>query len=103
MQDEEGKPMSRRGAVRLVSRALSIIYAVFATYETTYLPERLFSYLHYDLSPAIAPGGSTYLPTLYRISMGFLFLRIAIYLALAVSFWNCPSWVERVFETEREL
>ena len=89
--------MQRKEAVRLVSRILSIIYSVFALYETTYLPERLFSYLHYthEWRSAGAPGAAMYLPTLYRLSVGFLFVRLAMYLALAVLFWNCGPWVER--------
>jgi hypothetical protein len=96
--------MQRKEVVRLVSRALSIIYAVFAIYETTYLPERLFSYLHYTNEWQSAGGthANLYLPTLYRVSAGFLFLRIAIYLTLAVVFWNCAPWVERTLLPERE-
>jgi hypothetical protein len=96
--------MERREAVRLVSRALSVVYSVFALYETTYLPERLFSYLHYthEWQSVGAPGASMYLPALYRISVGFLFVRIAIYLALAVVFWDCAPWVERILLPERE-
>src|SRR5258708_26519881 len=92
---EEGKLMQRKEAVRLVSRALSIIDSVFALYETAYLPERLFSCLHCTnewRSPR-APGASTYLPALDRVSVGFLFVRIAIYLPLAVVFWHWAPWV----------
>jgi hypothetical protein len=39
--------VGRKDGVLLVGRALSIIYCVFAAYETTYLPERLYSFLHY--------------------------------------------------------
>jgi hypothetical protein len=101
---EKGKPMERKEAVRLVSRALSIIYLVFGLYETTYLPERLFSYLHYinEWRSAGAPGPSMYLPTLYRVTVGFLLVRIAFYLALAVVFWTCAPWVERTLLPERE-
>ena len=96
--------MQRKEAVRLVSRALSIIYLVCALSETTYLPERLFSYLHYtnEWRSAGVPGPSMYLPTLYRITVGFLLVRIAIYLALAVVFWIGAPWVERTLLPERE-
>lgn len=101
---ERGKPMERKEAVRLVSRALSIIYLVFALYETTYLPERLFSYLHYtnEWRSAGAPAPAMYLPTLYRITVGFLLVRIVIYLALAIVFWNCAPSIERTLLPERE-
>lgn len=95
--------MARKEAVRLVSRALSIVYCVFALYETTYLPERLFSYLHYTNAwRSSGSGAGMYFPTLYRVSAGFLFLRIAIYLSLAAIFWSCAPWVERILLPERE-
>ncbi len=95
--------MERKEAVRLVSRALSIICGVFAAEETTYLPERLLSYVHYtnEWHSAGAPGAIMYLPTLYRVEVGFLFLRIAINLTLAVVFWKCTPWVERTLLPER--
>ena len=95
--------MERKEAVRMVSRALSLIYAVFALYETTYLPERLFPYLHYvnEARSAGVPHPNMYLPTLYRVSVGFLFVRIAMYLILAVIFWKCGPWVERTLLPER--
>ena len=96
--------MERREVVRLVSRALSVFYAVFALYETTYLPERLFPYLHYTNEARLAgvPNPNMYLPTLYRLSVGFLFLRIAIYLTLAAVFWKCGPWVQRTLLPEGE-
>jgi hypothetical protein len=95
--------MERSEAVRLVSRALSVIYGVFALDEITYLPERLLSYVHYtnEWRSAQSPSAVAYLPTLYRVEVGFLFVRIVIYLALALALWNCGPWVERLFLAER--
>jgi hypothetical protein len=72
--------------------------------ETTYLPERLFSYVHYTNGwrSAGTPDTAMYLPTLYRIEVGSLLLRIAIYLVLAVVFWHCSPWVESILDPERE-
>ena len=104
MDDGESRPVSRREALRLVSRALSVICGVFALEDTTYLPERLLSYVHYtnQWRSAGAPGPSLYLPTLYRVEVGFLFVRIAIYLVLAVVFWKCTPWAERTLFPENE-
>ena len=94
--------MDRKEALRLGSRVLSIVFGVSALVETTYLPERLLSYLHYtnELASAGVRSGSTYLPTLYRLEVGLLFLRITIYLILAVIFWNCAPLVERTLLPE---
>jgi len=96
--------MQRKEGVRVVSRVLSIFFGVFGLYETTYLPERLFSYLHYtnEVRSAGVASAGLYLPTLYRITVGFLFVRIAVYLILAVIFWKCSPWVERTLLPERE-
>lgn len=96
--------MCRKETVRLVSRALSVIYCVFAFCETSYLPERLFSYLHYtnQLRSAGSRHVSLYFPSLYRVFVGPLFFPIAIYLSLAMIFWNCAPWVERILLAERE-
>jgi hypothetical protein len=96
--------MERREAVRLVSRALSVFFGVCALEETTYFPERLVSYLHYthEWHAAGGPAAIMYLPTLYRVEVGFLFLRIAIYPTLAVAFWKCAPWAERTLLPERE-
>lgn len=95
--------MDRKLAVRLVSRALSLIFGVFGLEDTTYLPERLLSYAHYtnEWHSSGAPGAAKFLPSLYRVEVGFLLVRIAIYLTLAVVFWRCGSWVERTLLHER--
>jgi hypothetical protein len=89
--------MRRIAAVVLVSRALSLLWGVSAVYEATFLPERLFSYVHYHnkvtevgLSPV-----DFYLPQLYRLAVAFLFVRFVGYLLLAIIFWRCGPWVER--------
>ena len=89
--------MKRIEAVVLVSRALSLLWGVSALYEATYLPERLFSYVHYHnkvtevgLSPL-----DFYFTQLYRLAVAFLFVRFVCYLLLAIVFWKCGPWVER--------
>jgi hypothetical protein len=89
--------MTRSQAVVLVSRALSLLWGASGLDLVTYLPERLFSFSHYANGVASVGGSMSnyYLPTLYRIEVALLFVRIAIYLTLAVVFWKCGPWVER--------
>ncbi len=100
--------MTRKEAVVLVSRALSLLWGACALNEVTYLPERLRSLGHYAI------GGSTlgfsasdsYISDSYRLSLILLLVRIAIYLTLAVVFWRCGPWVEEtllpeIIETKR--
>ena len=89
--------MTRKEAVVLVSRALSLLWGGCAVDDVTYLPERLHSFLHYANRDAELgfPGSDSYLAGSYRLEVGMLFLRIAFYLTLAVVFWKCGPWVER--------
>jgi hypothetical protein len=68
--------MSRKDAVVLASRALALLFAVWALGEASNLPDRLHSFLHYINQE---PGSSTalqYLRHYYLISLGFLVTRI---------------------------
>ena len=96
--------MERKDAVRLASRARSLLFGVFGLEDTTYLPERLLSYAHYtnEWRSAGGPGPASFLPSHYRVEVGFLFVRIAIYLTLAVIFWKCGPWVQRTLLPEGE-
>jgi hypothetical protein len=94
--------MDRKAAVLLVSRALSVIQGICALVETSYLPERLISFLHYahQADSLNTSGQALYLLNSYRTETAFLFVRIGIYLILAVVFWNCGPWVERTLQPE---
>ena len=96
--------MERKEAVHLVSRALSIFFGVCSAEATTYLPERLFSYVHYtnQWRSVQGAGASVFLPSLYRAEIGVLFLRIVVYLALAVIFWKCSPWIQYTLLPESE-
>jgi hypothetical protein len=96
--------MDQKAAVLLVSRALALLQGICALIEASYLPERIHSYLHYARAAAEAgvPGSALYLVNSYRVTVAFLFVRIAIYLALAMVFWKCPYWVESSLMPERE-
>ena|ERR1017187_1305145 len=94
--------MNRKEVVRLVSRALSISFGIAALIDTTYLPERLYSYVFYATraKSLAATVGDVHFYNTDRIEVGFLFLRIAIYLLIAVALWKCKPWVERLFTFE---
>jgi hypothetical protein len=94
--------MNRKDAAQLISRALSIFFGVFSLMETSYLPDRLCSYVFYanrahSASPTV---GDIHFYTVDRIYLGFLFFRISIYLLLAVVFWKFSPWVEHLFISE---
>lgn len=96
--------MDRKAALILASRALALIQGICALIEISYIPERLFSYLHYAhmVGQAGAPTNAAYLSTSYQLEAGFLLFRILIYLTLAVVFWNCAPWVQRIMLPESE-
>jgi hypothetical protein len=91
--------MDRKAALLLVSRALALIQGIAALIGVTYLPERLFAYVHYA-TPLGQPRA--YVTSLYQVETGSLFVRILIYLFLAVAFWNCAPWVQNALLPETE-
>jgi hypothetical protein len=75
--------MSRKDALVLASRALALLFSVWALGEASYLPERLHSFLHYMDGE---PGPSTFLDYrrhYYLITLGFLVIRVVGYSLLA--------------------
>jgi hypothetical protein len=96
--------MSSKEAVRLVSSGLSTLFGINALIDTTYLPERLYSYVFYAnraKSPSATIGDVHFFGE-DRVEVGLLLLRIGIYLLLAVAFWKCAPWVERLLTSENE-
>jgi hypothetical protein len=78
--------MSRHDAVVLTSRALSVIFLVWALSEVSALPEVLHSFLHYiDQVPGSA-SSIGYWRHYYLIRLGFLVVRI-------VGFSLMASWL----------
>jgi hypothetical protein len=103
-QDEKGKWMSRREAILLVSRALAVMQLIGVLFEVTYLPERFLSLQHHATGPSVLSVSSydVFWAGYYRVAIGALLLRILIGLLLAVVFWNCGPWIERLLLTDRE-
>jgi hypothetical protein len=75
--------MSRKDALVLASRALALLFAVWALGEASYLPEFLHSFRRYISQE---PGSSTsiqYWRHYYLIRLGFLVVRIVGFSLLA--------------------
>ena len=87
--------MSRREIVVLVSRALACIQLITALLDVCYLPEKLFSFVHYANQPDISGNSQHYFRMLESVSILTLVLRIGILLVSFLIFWNCGAWVER--------
>ena len=75
--------MSRMDAIVLASRALAVLFVVSALVEASYLPERLYSFLHYiDQGPGPA-ALMEYRRHYYLIRAGFLVTRMVGYFLIA--------------------
>lgn len=73
--------------VRLVCRAVAVLWGGFAVVELTYLPERLVSLFHYvETASLVSPN---YLLVFYETSVTFLLIRIALLSLGAALFWKC--------------
>jgi hypothetical protein len=96
--------MSKKEVVLLVSRALAVIQFVTALLEITYLPERLLSLHHHEslLASAGISDVEMYFRSYDQLLIGLLFARIACLLVLALVFWNCSPWFERLLLPKRE-
>ncbi|MGA7831270.1 MAG: hypothetical protein WCA21_09930 [Terracidiphilus sp.] len=90
--------MSRKEAVLLVSRAISILQMIYALMELTYLPIRFASLIHHTARlNAVGPSGyDEFWSGYYRLDIAFLFARVAICMLLALLFWNCGPWIARI-------
>ena len=73
--------MSREEIVRLVSRALAVMYALGALLDVTYVPEYLFSAFRY------VPGG--YIGEVRRVEATAFLVRLVGRAVIAWLFWRC--------------
>jgi hypothetical protein len=91
--------VSRKEIVLLVCRALAAIQFISALLEMSYLPLRFFASYHRAalINATSDSSQNLYLRTYDQIEVLSLFARIAGLLILTVIFWNCGSWIERVF------
>jgi hypothetical protein len=97
--------MSRKEAVLLVSRAVSILQVIYVLMEVTYLPVQFMSFFHHVNRASVLDtplASDAFYRTYYGVDIAFLLVRVAIEVTLAVFFWNCGPWIERVLLPKEE-
>ena len=96
--------MSRKEAVLLVSRALTMIQLISAFLEITTLPGRLVSLNHYTsrINASEALQSDYYFKNCDEVGIAFIWARIAVLLVCGFLFWNCGAWIERILLPTRE-
>lgn len=88
--------MSRKDALVLASRALALVFGVWALSEISYLPEILHSFLRYvNPDPGSSPA-IQYWRHYYLIRLGFLVTRIVGYSLMARWFYKGGPEVEEL-------
>jgi hypothetical protein len=88
--------MSRKDAILLTSRMLSVLMTVWALGEIWYVPEVLHSYLHYGRI-TVSSAYSEYMQHYYLVRLSSLFTRIIGFFLLARWFQKCGADVEELF------
>jgi hypothetical protein len=79
--------MSRKDAVLIASRTLSVLLNVWALSEICSLPEYVNSYLHYDVGTTTS-AYVEYMHHYYLLRLGFLLTRI-------VGFFLMARWLHK--------
>jgi len=77
----------------------------YAMIEITYLPVRFMSLLHHASRASVLDPPAAYdlfYRTYYGVDIAFFLVRIVFLLTLAVFFWNCGSWIERILLPKRD-
>ena len=89
--------MSRRDAVVVASRALSVLLTVWALTEVSYLPEFLHSLLHYsDQGLQASASYLQYMHRYYLLRVGFLVTRIVGYFLMARWLYKAGPEIEEL-------
>ena len=88
--------MPRKDAVLLASRTLALLLTVWALSEMSYLPERLYSLLHYVNEVQSSSIALQYWRHHYLLELGFLAARIIGFLLMAFWLRNCGSEVQQL-------
>jgi len=88
--------MSRKDAVLLASRTLAVLFIVSALIETSYLPERLHSFLRYVNQEPASSIAIEYWRHYYLISLSFLVVRIIGFFLMALWLRKCGPEVEEL-------
>lgn len=93
--------MSQNDGIFLVSRLLSIYFFCWMLSDVIYLPERIFSFLHYAHEQSVLASHS-YFYTLDALSVATLVLRTILWLAVSVWFFRCGPRIQALFTDNGE-
>jgi hypothetical protein len=93
--------MSTKQAVTIACRVLSVYFLVWLLSELTYLPQRVFSFLHYQ-GVLNQSGGRNFGRDLELISLAFLVLRIVVLFFAVQWFYRSGPAIRRYFITPSE-
>jgi hypothetical protein len=88
--------MSRKDAILIASRTLSVFFTVWALTEISYLPEFLHSYLRYNGEGIAQTEYVHYMHHYHLLRLGFLITRIIGYALLARWLYKGGRGVEEV-------
>jgi hypothetical protein len=88
--------MLRKDGVILASRTLAVLLTVWALTDVSYLPERLYSLLHYLNHESASPAASEYGRHYYLIQFGFLVTRIVGFSLMAMWLYKGGPDVEEL-------
>ncbi len=87
--------MSREEVVQLVSRALAVVFVVWALIDITILPQTMLALVHHTLDRSVlVPQG--YLASYYLAGAISHVLRILILASSAIWLWKCGPSVQAV-------
>lgn len=87
--------MSRKDAVWLASRTLSVLLTIWALTDVSYLPGEVHGFLRYHQQPETS-AYLHYMHHSYLISLGFLITRIIGYSLMARWLYKCGPEVEEL-------
>jgi hypothetical protein len=88
--------MTRQDAVVLASRTLSVLLLVWALTEASYLPDRVYAFLHYSDQVSVFSPAAQYWHHYHLISLSFLIIRIVGYALTARWLLKCGPEVEEL-------
>jgi|HubBroStandDraft_4_1064222.scaffolds.fasta_scaffold07672_5 hypothetical protein len=89
--------MSRKDSVVLASRALALLFVVWALVDASHLPEYLYSFLHYVDENPVPTTFVEYRRHYYLMALGFLVIRIVGFSLLAMWLYRGGPEVEELF------
>jgi len=92
--------MSKKELVLLASRAFALLLIVWAASDVTYLPERLFEFLHYVTRRSVLQQHD-YLSSYYLLATALIVLRIIALFVAAAAFWKCGPRIEALFTDQQ--